>query len=125
MTQHFGSWFRRVRLGRDVSLGQLGRGVGCKTPYIYRIEHGKSPPSVKFIEATCEFLELDRLEAFSRAGKLPPEQAVRFSTRPILLGRLLAATDRLNDKQLEILVRATESARKGRGAPAARRGHPN
>ena len=70
----YGTYIRRLREARGLSLNSFAQSIGISAAYWSRIEREQEkPPKDRLIEAAALVLEANSDEAYIRAGRLPPD----------------------------------------------------
>ena len=70
----YGSYIRREREKRDISLTDFARMLGISPAYWSRIEREmEKPPKDELIQKAAEILGLDPDDSFIRARRFPPD----------------------------------------------------
>lgn len=105
----FGEWLKNWRMGRGQSLAQLGAVIGCKSPFLSRVERGEAMASPNLIALVAAEAGVDEALLFALARRLPPwaEELLAGDLGGARLA-LLRATREMSRKQLEALVEHLE-----------------
>ena len=69
MKNNLGSYLKRVRTDKCLSLSEVGRYVGVSASYIFRLESGeRSNPSMSVLSRICTFFDIDLKTVLKIAG---------------------------------------------------------
>jgi len=72
---------RKIRLEKNMLLGEMAIGVGISSSMLSGIEYGKKKPTLDFCEAVIKFISLDKQKADELRTLVSKEIEV-FSFRP-------------------------------------------
>lgn len=112
-TDTLGSYIRRARSAKRVTLRQLAAAVGVTPSYISDIENDRRAPSEDLLQRIAEHLELDLDELLALRGRLDQatEEYLRRVPAAVKLFRRIAKQE-LDESQLaELERRAAELGR--------------
>lgn len=112
-TDTLGSYIRRARSAKRVTLRQLAAAVGVTPSYISDIENDRRAPSEDLLQRIAEHLELDLDELLALRGRLDQatEEYLRRFPAAVKLFRRIAKQE-LDESQLaELERRAAELGR--------------
>jgi len=105
--QVFGTYLRKVRMGRGVTLRELANHLGCSDPYLSDVELGRRAPLTDArIHQAAKFLRVEpvklRVKAAISRGKftLPTKVSVRHDEMAV---RLAMAWESLSERDLEAI----------------------
>jgi len=72
---HLGERIRRLRQSRHLSMARLAEALGCSTDYIWKLETGRSLPSLSFLSQIAAFFKIDPATLLKPAQEheLPPD----------------------------------------------------
>ncbi|MCS7235636.1 MAG: helix-turn-helix transcriptional regulator [Armatimonadota bacterium] len=101
-----GSYIRRTRSARQVTLRKLAAAVGVTPSYLSDIENDRRVPSEEVLERIARELDLDLDELMALRGKLDDatEEYLKRSPAAVRLFRRIAQQE-LNEAQLAELER--------------------
>ena len=78
----FGSFLRKLRLDKGVSIKKLSSELNVNYSYLSKIENGHSLPSDEFIKRIAALFGCDNEELLIRAGKIPDDIIKIISDNP-------------------------------------------
>jgi transcriptional regulator with XRE-family HTH domain len=107
----FGETLKKERVGKKVTLRELGTKVGVSVSYISDIEHGrKNPPNLEVVRKMEDFLGLKKGVLVSMANNIrsaTEEFREKMRRRP-QLSELLLRADQLSDEKLKKIIESME-----------------
>jgi transcriptional regulator with XRE-family HTH domain len=105
----FGTYLRKVRLSKQITLRQLADHLGCSEPYLSDVELGRrSPLTDSRIHQAAAFLGIEASELRVKAAvsrgkfKLPTNVSAKHDETAV---RLAMAWESLSDRDLETINR--------------------
>ena len=109
MERTFGAELRRLRMQKQIGLRVFAQKLGVSATYISKIERDEfKPPAEDKVRAMALLLNQDPDEFLALAKRLPNEAKEILKARPVAMGILLRAANRLQDDQLKEFVKRLE-----------------
>jgi transcriptional regulator with XRE-family HTH domain len=112
-----GQRIRKLREQRGLSQGDIERSTGLLRPYISRVEHGRSSPSLETLERLAAVFEIPLHDFFREPPKQEPAAGgdkERFLSHLLFYLRQVSAADRERVMDLAERLAGEKVARKKR-----------
>jgi transcriptional regulator with XRE-family HTH domain len=107
----FGSFTRRQREAREISLREMAKLIGVSPTYLSKVERDKIPPPTEAkVKAIARIIECDADELLARAGRLSSDLLDIIKSHPTELAALLRTTRGLTADDVGRLIRKAQKA---------------
>ena len=108
----FGSFTRRQREAREISLREMAKMIGVSPTYLSKVERDKiAPPTEAKVKEIARILECNADELLARAGRISSDLLDIIKRHPIELAALLRTTKSLTADDLGRLIRKAQRAK--------------
>jgi transcriptional regulator with XRE-family HTH domain len=107
----FGSFTRRQREAREISLREMAKLIGVSPTYLSKVERDRIPPPTEAkVKALARIIECNADELLARAGRLSSDLLDIIKGHPVELAALLRTTKGLAAKDVARLIRKAQKA---------------
>jgi transcriptional regulator with XRE-family HTH domain len=97
----FGKLMFRLRTEKGLSLGDIGKRVGCSRPYLCQVQNGVREPNDRMVYRMAKALQVDPDLFFSEMRRIPKELSDLdgYTMSPIEMIRMLRSMRKKKSKK--------------------------